>query len=219
MALNWLTVHWKHKQSLKALNQCLKKCKNAKIRDFFTYLGPIFFPRPIFFCTPMARTLCTIYIPVWIKKKISFYSWKKQEPVSIALSTSSSFFGLSLLARLVPMDSVLKSSYPNDPYHLYYIHPCLDQKENLFLFLKKAGTSEHCVINIIIIFWFIIISEIGPNGQCSKIVNFNRTEAGLTSKWGRISPAVQWCYQNQFICPPWQCTASHETTVEYSVWG
>ena len=87
-----------------------KKCKNAKIRDFFTYLGPIFFPRPIFFCTPMARTLCTIYIPVWIKKKISFYSWKKQEPVSIALSTSSSFFGLSLLARLVPMDSVLKSS-------------------------------------------------------------------------------------------------------------
>ena len=110
MTLNWLTVHWKHKQSLKALNQCLKKCKNAKIRDFFTYLGPIFFPRPIFFCTPMARTLCTIYIPVWIKKKISFYSWKKQEPVSIALSTSSSFFGLSLLARLVPMDSVLKSS-------------------------------------------------------------------------------------------------------------
>ena len=57
----------------------------------------------------MARTLCTIYIPVWIKKKISFYSWKKQEPVSIALSTSSSFFGLSLLARLVPMDNVLKS--------------------------------------------------------------------------------------------------------------
>ena len=100
----------KAQKSLKALNQCLKKCKNAKIRDFFTYLGPIFFPRPIFFCTPMARTLCTIYIPVWIKKKISFYSWKKQEPVSIALSTSSSFFGLSLLARLVPMDSVLKSS-------------------------------------------------------------------------------------------------------------
>ena len=51
------------------------------------------------------------------------------------------------------------------------------------------------------------------------IVNFNRTEAGLTSKGGRILPAVQWCYQNQFICPPWQRTASHETTVEYSVWG
>ena len=28
----------------------------------------------------------------------------------------------------------------------------------------------------------------GPG--CSKIVNFCRTEAGLTSKWGRISPAV-----------------------------
>ena len=28
----------------------------------------------------------------------------------------------------------------------------------------------------------------------SKIVKFCRTEAGLTSKWGRISPAV---YQNQ----------------------
>ena len=45
------------------------------------------------------------------------------------------------------------------------------------------------VINIIIIFWFIIISEIDPNGQCSKIVNFNRTEAGLTSKW------VEFCQQ------------------------
>ena len=76
------------------------------------------------------------------------------------------------------------------------------------LFLKKAATSEHCVINIIIIFWFIIISEIDPNGQCSKIVNFNRTEAGLTSKWGRISPAVQWCYQNQSNCIIRRCTTS-----------
>ena len=25
----------------------------------------------------------------------------------------------------------------------------------------------------------------------------NHTEADLTSKWNRISPAVQWCYQNQ----------------------
>ena len=31
----------------------------------------------------------------------------------------------------------------------------------------------------------------------SKIVNFDRTEAGLTSKWGRISAAVQWGYENQ----------------------
>ena len=34
----------------------------------------------------------------------------------------------------------------------------------------------------------------------SKIVNFDRTEAGLSSKLGRISPAVQWFYQNQSIC-------------------
>ena len=39
-----------------------------------------------------------------------FLFLKKQQPVSIALSTSSSFFGLSLLARLDPMDSVIKSS-------------------------------------------------------------------------------------------------------------
>ena len=31
---------------------------------------------------------------------------------------------------------------------------------------------------------------------CSKIVNLDCREAGLTSKCGRISPAVQWCYQN-----------------------
>ena len=88
----------------------------------------------------------------------------------------------------------------------------LDQWKYLFLFLKKNATSEHCILNIIIIFffWLIIISEIGSNGQCSKIVNFNRTEAGLISKWARISPAVQWCYQNQSNCTLWRCTASHE---------
>ena len=26
------------------------------------------------------------------------------------------------------------------------------------------------------------------------------TEAGLTSKWGKISPTVQWYYQNYFSC-------------------
>ena len=86
----------------------------------------------------------------------------------------------------------------------------LDQWEYLFLFLKKAATSERCVFNIIIIFQFIIICEIGSNERCSKIVNFNRTEAGLTSKWGRISPAVQWCYQNQSNCTTWRRTASRE---------
>ena len=47
---------------------------------------------------------------IWITENISFYSWKKQQPVSIAFSASSSFLSLSLFARLVPMDSVLKSS-------------------------------------------------------------------------------------------------------------
>ena len=40
----------------------------------------------------------------------------------------------------------------------------------------------------------------------SKIVNFDRTEAGLTSKWDRISPAVQWCYQIQSNCIVQRCT-------------
>ena len=31
---------------------------------------------------------------------------------------------------------------------------------------------------------------IGPGGLCSDIANFCRTEGGLTSKWGRISPAI-----------------------------
>ena len=37
----------------------------------------------------------------------------------------------------------------------------------------------------------------GPRVLRSRIVNFCRTEAGLTSKWGRISPAVYWWHQNQ----------------------
>ena len=36
----------------------------------------------------------------------------------------------------------------------------------------------------------------GTRGLCSRIVNFCRTEAGLTSKWGRILPAVYWWHQN-----------------------
>ena len=36
---------------------------------------------------------------------------------------------------------------------------------------------------------------------CSKIVNFDRTETGLTSKWGRILPAVQWCYKTSLTAP------------------
>ena len=37
----------------------------------------------------------------------------------------------------------------------------------------------------------------GPRGLYSRIVNFCRTKAGLASKWGRMSPAVYWWYQNQ----------------------
>ena len=39
---------------------------------------------------------------------------------------------------------------------------------------------------------------------CFKIANFDRTEASLTSKWGRISPAFHWCYQNQSNYIVWQ---------------
>ena len=59
---------------------------------------------------------------------------------------------------------------------------------------------------------------------CSKIVNFNRTEAGLTSKWGRILPAVQWSYQNQFNCTVRQRATSptnllHGRTTEYGLYS
>ena len=45
---------------------------------------------------------------------------------------------------------------------------------------------------------------------CSKIVNIDRTEAGRTSKWGRILPAVQWCYQNQSKGPKRQLITSRD---------
>ena len=44
----------------------------------------------------------------------------------------------------------------------------------------------------------------------SKIVNFDLTEAGLTSKWGKISPAVQWCYQNQSNYTVQRCASSYD---------
>ena len=50
---------------------------------------------------------------------------------------------------------------------------------------------------------------------CSKIVNFDRTEAGLTSKWGRISPAVQWCYQIQYNCTVRRRTTSRDVAKKY----
>ena len=44
----------------------------------------------------------------------------------------------------------------------------------------------------------------------SKIVNFDRTEAGITLKWGRISPAVQCCSQNQSNCTVRRWTSPHD---------
>ena len=46
---------------------------------------------------------------------------------------------------------------------------------------------------------------------CSKIVNFDRKEASLTSKWSRILPTVQWCYQNLSNFTIQQCTTSPKT--------
>ena len=52
-----------------------------------------------------------------------------------------------------------------------------------FLFITNECLKEY---------WY---GASGPG--CSKLVNFCRTEAGLTSKWGRISPAVYWWHQKQ----------------------
>ena len=40
------------------------------------------------------------------------------------------------------------------------------------------------------------------------MVYIQRTEAGLTSKWGRISPAVYWGHQNQYSYIVRRCTTS-----------
>ena len=47
------------------------------------------------------------------------------------------------------------------------------------------------------------------HGLCYKIVNFNPTEAGVPSKWGRILKAVQWCNKNESNCTTLQHTMSH----------
>ena len=47
---------------------------------------------------------------------------------------------------------------------------------------------------------------------CSKIAIFDFTEACLSSKWVRLSPVVQCCYQNQNTC-----TTSHDVTHNLSV--
>ena len=77
---------------------------------FFNIFGAYFLPKAYFLPYPNGPYPLYYIHPCLDQKENLFLFLKKQEPVSIALSTSSSFFGLSLLARLVPMDSVLKSS-------------------------------------------------------------------------------------------------------------
>ena len=61
LALSWLTVHWKHNQSLKTLNQCIKKCKQPKFAIFSLIWG-LFSSQGLFSSVPQqqsttARTL------------------------------------------------------------------------------------------------------------------------------------------------------------------
>ena len=48
-----------------------------------------------------------------------------------------------------------------------------------------------------------------------KIVNFDHTEVGLTSKGCRISPAVKWCYQNLSNCTVRQRTTSRDVALKF----
>ena len=61
------------------------------------------------------------------------------------------------------------------------------------------------IVEAIFIFGLFSFSEISPNGQCSKIINFNRTKAGLTSKWGRAplhcTLSVMWKSINVYAYP------------------
>ena len=50
---------------------------------------------------------------------------------------------------------------------------------------------------------------------CSEIVNFDRTVTGLTSKRGRILPAVELYYQNQSNSYVGQCTMSRDVTQKF----
>ena len=78
--------------------------------QFFHIFGAYFLPKAYFLPYPNGPYPLYYIHPCLDQKENLFLFLKKQEPVSIALSTSLSFFGSSLLARLIPMDSVLKSS-------------------------------------------------------------------------------------------------------------
>ena len=62
-------------------------------------------------------------------------------------------------------------------------HYSLQQELDLLVWLAR-----YCLTEI-----FVKQERIcSGNMICSKIINFDHTEAGLTSKWGRILQAVQW---------------------------
>ena len=144
--------------------------------------------------------------------------------MSIALSTSSSFFGLSLLARLVPMGSVLKSSYPNGPYPLYYIHPCLDQKENLFLFLKKQEPVSIALSTSSSFFGLSLLARLVPMDSVLKssiliVQKLTLHQNGVEFHQqfnGAIRTSLSAPYDNVRCCAGLR---SNKLAPYYSVWG
>ena len=64
----------------------------------------------------------------------------------------------------------------------------MEVKKTLFSLTKSCLKQEQIRLN-----------KLRP---CFKIVNFDRTEAGLTPKWNRISAAVQWCYHIYIVQRP-----------------
>ena len=77
-----------------------------------------------------------------------------------------------------------------------------------------------CIINsgigtffyVFDLFFNFFIIKIGPSGLGTKIVNFHRTEGYCTQKRDRISPAVQWWFNNHSNYIIRGCT----TTCEFS---
>ena len=49
----------------------------------------------------------------------------------------------------------------------------------------------------------------------NNLRQYDCSEAGPTSKWGRISPAVQWCYQNQSNCTIRRRTMLSDVTLKF----
>ena len=77
------------------------------------------------------------------------------------------------------------------------------KKDNYILFPSSEIFITFKIFCVLISFLFltkVCLKEFryGASGPgCSKIFIFCRTEAGLTSKWGRISPAIYWGHQSQ----------------------